>query len=770
MADTCYTPVVRLPKSKNSSSSTQSISNYPVEPRDMIVSETLNFDGLAGAISEMDLHHLLQAYPPLEVVIHQDGDSGYLRFSDAKTADRVYSLFNGFTFPNNSSKLQIQISGDENESIEHEPKGPILEVKGLPNGIDNDGLYDLFRPFGPLSLCKPIVIGRAFRGTAFVQYFFQTHSDEALDHLNNKSLDDGTTLSVAAFMPSKIRNTDYQQASKNSAASLAPSSLDKSESYVDYMNLYIKNLEPHIDNDALFHLFRRFGHIVSARVMSNPVTGHSKGYGFVSYDKPEEAAAALHEMNGKVPPSCMKPLMVAFHEPKKPRQEKQQQQQHHQQHLGTSPIPNALQPVQHQHQHQPFMTPIGAPVRVPPHAADYASNAMSSMAGSTGISMPYDNRHPYDMTTATTTTTAANIPSQMNGLGIDSVDQIALNIKSIGQKRPSPPQQVHRKFSAAESNFGQHPLRLSPPFSTSPLSGVSSTGPSLASLAGMNNVQPRPPNIPPPQQQQQQPDYRTANGRPTLRRKGSLESVSSIMTESSASMQRQRLVEAVMRCGDYAKSVNDIVDMLLTLKRKERSLCLFNQDFLRDKIELALIALETFNEEEQAQQEQDDYAHNVPGAMDTDLSPSMIKATIPPRVSKAIPIVAPPPESPATKKSMSPTSQQQQQPTTTTPRTASATNGSAITTTNTTTTTNNNNDNTADIESLLASLEGKPVHEKKQQLGDRLFPLVKATGTKQAPKVTIRLLDSIDLHELAHLMYDKDKLKERVEVAFASLK
>ena len=111
--------------------------------------------------------------------------------------------------------------------------------------------------------------------------------------------------------------------------------------------------------------------------------------------------------------------------------------------------------------------------------------------------------------------------------------------------------------------------------------------------------------------------------------------------------------------------------------------------------------------------------------MDTDLSPSMIKTTIPPRVSKAIPIVAPPPESPVTKKSMSPTSQQQQQPTTTTPRTASATNGSAIATTNTTATTNNNNDSTADIESLLASLEGKPVHEKKQQLGDRLFPLVK---------------------------------------------
>lgn len=91
------------------------------------------------------------------------------------------------------------------------------------------------------------------------------------------------------------------------------------------MNLYIKNLEPHINNDALFQLFKKFGRIVSARVMSNPATGQSKGYGFVSYDKAEEAAAALQEMNGKVPPHGVKPLIVAYHEPKKPRQEKQGQ-------------------------------------------------------------------------------------------------------------------------------------------------------------------------------------------------------------------------------------------------------------------------------------------------------------------------------------------------------------------------------------------------------------------------------------------------------------
>ena len=157
------------------------------------------------------------------------------------------------------------------------------------------------------------------------------------------------------------------------------------------------------------------------------------------------------------------------------------------------------------------------------------------------------------------------------------------------------------------------------------MSGVSSTGPSLASLASGLNVQPRPNNIPPHHQhlpQHQQNDYNNHNntrtqqhqhqqhhqagGRPTLRRKGSLESVSSVMTESSASMQKQRLMEAVMRCGDYGKSVSDIVEMLLTLKRKERSLCLFNQDFLKEKIQLAVDALETFDDDDDEDEDEDE--------------------------------------------------------------------------------------------------------------------------------------------------------------------
>lgn len=195
------------------------------------------------------------------------------------------------------------------------------------------------------------------------------------------------------------------------------------------------------------------------------------------------------------------------------------------------------------------------------------------------------------------------------------------------------------------------------------------------------------------------------------------------MTESSANLQRIKLENAVRQCGDYGKATADIVDMLLTLKRKERSLCLFNPDFLHEKVQLALEALATCNETDSEEEEDDDdedqdglemeYALRNPrkptSPPPTTTSPAQPYYTpvqrnaipSPPipsarRESKAIPIVAPPPKPTSVSNTSS----------------SSASTSTAI---------------KEEVESMLISFEGKPVHEKKQLLGDKLFPLVKVS-------------------------------------------
>ncbi|CDJ39815.1 hypothetical protein, conserved [Eimeria tenella] len=58
----------------------------------------------------------------------------------------------------------------------------------------------------------------------------------------------------------------------------------------------------HVPNEwnyfDLLNSFSQFGPIVSARVAMDRQTGRNKGYGFVSFETPEAAAAAVAAMNG----------------------------------------------------------------------------------------------------------------------------------------------------------------------------------------------------------------------------------------------------------------------------------------------------------------------------------------------------------------------------------------------------------------------------------------------------------------------------------------
>ena len=81
------------------------------------------------------------------------------------------------------------------------------------------------------------------------------------------------------------------------------------------VNLYIKNLDGTIDDERLRKEFTPFGTITSAKVMLEE--GRSKGFGFVCFSSPEEAAKAIRVMNGRT--IGAKPLYVALFQSKEDR-------------------------------------------------------------------------------------------------------------------------------------------------------------------------------------------------------------------------------------------------------------------------------------------------------------------------------------------------------------------------------------------------------------------------------------------------------------------
>eukprot|EP00435_Cladocopium_sp_Y103_P002921 s663_g1.t1 len=62
-------------------------------------------------------------------------------------------------------------------------------------------------------------------------------------------------------------------------------------------NLFVKGLDPSIDNKALHDTFSQFGNILSCKVSTNN-SGKSRGFGFVHYETEEAAKEAIEKVNG----------------------------------------------------------------------------------------------------------------------------------------------------------------------------------------------------------------------------------------------------------------------------------------------------------------------------------------------------------------------------------------------------------------------------------------------------------------------------------------
>ncbi len=63
--------------------------------------------------------------------------------------------------------------------------------------------------------------------------------------------------------------------------------------------LYVGNLAFQTTSEDLQELFAQAGTVESASVVEDRMTGRSRGFAFVEMSTPEEAAAAIEQMNGR---------------------------------------------------------------------------------------------------------------------------------------------------------------------------------------------------------------------------------------------------------------------------------------------------------------------------------------------------------------------------------------------------------------------------------------------------------------------------------------
>ncbi|XP_043689943.1 organelle RRM domain-containing protein 2, mitochondrial-like [Telopea speciosissima] len=79
----------------------------------------------------------------------------------------------------------------------------------------------------------------------------------------------------------------------STAANTAPPAAEPST------NLFVSGLSKRTTSEGLRDAFSKFGQVIHARVVTDRVSGYSKGFGFVRYGTLEEAAKGIEGMDGK---------------------------------------------------------------------------------------------------------------------------------------------------------------------------------------------------------------------------------------------------------------------------------------------------------------------------------------------------------------------------------------------------------------------------------------------------------------------------------------
>jgi len=177
-------------------------------------------------------------------------------------------------------------------STSSDPEGVTnLFVNYLPPRAGDDVLHALFSPYGEVESCKVMLdlqTGQS-RCFGFVKYKNPESAKQAISVLNGYNIDNKSLVVKPA-------NTSSDNSPKG-----APSN-----------NLYIKGIPTSVKEDYLSQLFSPYGSVAEVKILSNPVTGQSRGVGFVRYNSPSEAAHAIKALNGVPITGSQKPLVVKY--------------------------------------------------------------------------------------------------------------------------------------------------------------------------------------------------------------------------------------------------------------------------------------------------------------------------------------------------------------------------------------------------------------------------------------------------------------------------
>ena len=150
-------------------------------------------------------------------------------------------------------------------------------IKNLDKSIDTKALHDVFVNFGNILSCKVVSDSNGSKGFGFVHFETQESAEMAIEKVNGMLLNDKKVF-VALHVSRRERSSSDE------------------DGKAKFTNIYVKNLDLSVTEEEFNAMFSQYGAVTSAVVQTDE-NGNSKGFGFVNFEEPESAQAAIDALN-----------------------------------------------------------------------------------------------------------------------------------------------------------------------------------------------------------------------------------------------------------------------------------------------------------------------------------------------------------------------------------------------------------------------------------------------------------------------------------------
>ena len=257
--------------------------NYDPQQRKLDMDNFLFAADLPDDTCEEDLYGFFIGYKMVTSKIYQNINNIYafVNFETRNDAERARRELNGVTIQakyatgiNKISKPVRLCRYESKSGLTHMDPRCNLLVKNLSPQVSAHLLWNTFIKFGDIrsSKLKIDILGES-KGFGFISYYKWEDAIKAKESLNDKEL-----------LGKKIKINFLEKGKRH---------------VVKKNNIYVKEIpKKNFTDKDLIGLFSKFGKINSAIVLKDD-KGESKGFGFVCFEKPEDAEKAKNEMNGK---------------------------------------------------------------------------------------------------------------------------------------------------------------------------------------------------------------------------------------------------------------------------------------------------------------------------------------------------------------------------------------------------------------------------------------------------------------------------------------